>query len=117
MAGIIFLKTRRLEEIRRFYESEIGMDIWLEQADCVILKHGNLLLGFCHREEADLQGMITFYFDTNEEVDSFYEVFSESADGPPRNNPKYDIYHFFCKDPEGRAVEFQRFLSDVRSPC
>jgi len=117
MAGIIFLKTRRLEDIRRFYESEIGMEIWLEQADCVILKHGNLLLGFCQREEVDLQGMITFYFDTNEEVDSFYEKFKETADGPPRNNPKYDIYHFFCKDPEGRTVEFQRFLSTVGSPC
>ena len=25
-------------------------------------------------------------------------------------NEKYEIYHFFAKDPEGRAVEFQKFL-------
>ncbi len=98
MAGIIFLRTLMLEELRKFYISRIGMELWLEQAECIILKHGNLLLGFCQREEADLQGMITFYFDTNEEVDSFYEVFSETADGPPRNNPKYDIYHLGMKN-------------------
>ena len=117
MAGIIFLRTRILDQIRSFYLEDIGMDLWLEQEDCIILRHDNLLLGFCQREEADLQGMITFYFDKNEEVDDYHERFEETADAPPRTNPKYNIYHFFCKDPEGRTLEFQRFLSEVRSPC
>ena len=113
MAGIVFFRTRDLEGIREFYQDRIGMKVWLEQTDCIILEHGNLLLGFCQRDEAEISGMITFYFDTNEEVDEYHSIFKEISDGPPRINPKYDIYHFFCKDPEGRTLEFQRFLNEV----
>jgi len=28
---------------------------------------------------------------------------------PPRYNPKFDIYHFFLKDPDGYSVEIQQF--------
>jgi len=111
MSGIIFLRTMDLDMIRDLYIEKIGMELWLEQKDCIILTHDNMMLGFCQRDEKDTQGMITFYFDTNEEVDSFYEKFRDTSDGPPRVNEKYDIYHFFCKDPEGRTIEFQRFLS------
>jgi len=117
MSGIVFFRTKDLSVIREFYVGRIGMEIWLEQADCVVLKHDNMLLGFCQREEVDTQGMITFYYPSDEEVDGFHSIFKETADGTPRYNEKYDIYHFFCKDPEGRNVEFQRFRSEIASPC
>lgn len=110
MSGLIFFKTEKMGAMEDFYGNRIGMDEWLRQSDCVILKHDNLLLGFCQRDESDRQGIITFYFETNREVDSFYEKFKEEALGPPKLNEKYNIYHFFCEDPEGRMVEFQRFL-------
>ena len=47
MAGIVFFKTKKLEELKKFYVSGVGMEVWLEQADCVIFKHQNMLVGFC----------------------------------------------------------------------
>jgi hypothetical protein len=49
MAGIVFLKTNNLEKIVEFYKS-IGSQIWLDQGECIILRHDNFLFGFCERE-------------------------------------------------------------------
>lgn len=57
MSGILFLSSQRLDEIRRFYTERLSFRVWLEQADCVVLQHGNLLLGFCRREKVELGGM------------------------------------------------------------
>jgi len=111
MSGIIFFKTKIIEEITQFYIREIGCVLWMDQGDCVILQHDNFLIGFCQRDSMDTQGMITFYYDNKESVDEMYEKFIHSADAPPRDNPKYPIYHFFSHDPEGRIVEFQYFYN------
>jgi len=52
MAGIVFLKTKQLEQVRRFYEDRVGMTVWLEQPGIAILKHGNLLIGFHQQTES-----------------------------------------------------------------
>ena len=93
------------------------MEVWLEQEDCTIYKHGNLLLGFCLREDRDSCGIITFFFDTEEEVDAMYEAFRREAEAEPKLNEKYGIYHFFVRDPEGRLVEFQQFLESPSGGC
>ncbi len=113
MSGLIFFRTQKLEEITLFYQEKAGMSVWLEQNGCRILKHGNLLLGFCEREEAEIEGIITFFYDTRAEVDAIYEKFSDKAESMPRYNPDYDIYHFFSRDPEGRVIEFQKFESQL----
>lgn len=115
MSGIIFLKTRSLDTVLEFYVDLVGMEVWLTQADCIILKHGNLLLGFCEKLEGDIDfgGIITFFYDTWEEVYDMHRKFSEEAEGEPKVNPKYKIYHFFARDPEGRLVEFQQFQEPV----
>lgn len=109
MSGLIFFSTGMLEEVVRFYTERVGMDIWLEQEDCTILKHDNLMVGFCQRTEADLGGMITFYFESREEVDAAYQKHRAIAVSIPQQNERYEIYHFFAKDPEGRTIEFQKF--------
>lgn len=114
MAGIIFFKTKELNKIRRFYIERIGMEIWLEQADCVIFKHGNLLLGFCQRDECDTQGIITFFYENTDQVYDMYKKFRLEALSEPIVNEKYNIYHFFIKDPEERLVEFQTFLNSEK---
>ncbi len=113
MAGIVFLKTRRYEEVLRFYCERVGMTVWLKQADCTILKHGNLLLGFCERDTADTRGMVTFFYPLPADVDRMYRELSDLATSEPKLNDTYRIYHFFAQDPEGRAVEFQAFLDPV----
>ena len=35
---------------------------------------------------------------------------ADIAEGEPQVNEKYNIYHFFLRDPEGRKLEVQRFL-------
>ncbi len=117
MSGIIFLGTNSLDKITEFYHNEIGCEIWMEQADCKIFRHGNLLLGFCKRKECETNGIITFFFSEKKKVDKFYEKFKILAEAPPVDNEKYEIYHFFIRDPEGRKVEFQYFNHPVDTPA
>ncbi len=113
LAGIVFFKTLMLEEIVDFYVNEIGMHLWLEQEDCTILSHGNLLLGFCHRDMEELEGMITFFYPTEDDVDTMYKLLRQIATSEPVMNDRYQTYQFFAEDPEGRTLEFQAFLHPV----
>jgi hypothetical protein len=114
MNGIIFYKTKIIAELTAFYINEIGCEIWLEQEDCKVFKFGNILFGFCDRDEADICGMITFFYDKKDKVDEMYNKFSAIAEDKPKMNPKYRIYHFFAKDPEGRVIEFQWFWDEMK---
>lgn len=109
MNGIIFFKTKNLDVLKKFYLEQIGCTIWLEQAECCIFKFGNMLFGFCDREVIDKCGMITFFYETKEEVDAMYSKLSSIAEDQPKLNPTYRIYHFFAKDPDNRTIEFQWF--------
>ena len=86
------------------------MSVWLDQGGCVILKHDNMLLGFCKGEEVDFYGIITFFHPSKEDVDNVYCRLEDIAESPPKDNPKYRIYHFYARDPEGRRLEVQCFL-------
>jgi len=113
MSGIVFYGTKDLPGIKDFYLSRVGMKLWLEQADCVILKHGNLLLGFCQREDCEKAGIITLFYRTKEEVDLLHGQLGDRALEEPLEAPKYGIYRFFATDPENRTLEFQSFLHPV----
>jgi catechol 2,3-dioxygenase-like lactoylglutathione lyase family enzyme len=113
MAGIIFFKTKNLEAVTDFYTARMGMTVWLDQGGCVILRSGNLLLGFCLAEASETEGVITYFYKTRQEVDGRYRAFTDIARGQPRENQKYRIYQFFAEDPEGRTLEFQSFLDPV----
>ncbi len=117
MSGIVFLSTRSLDDTVRFYTSRMGMGVWLEQEDCTILRHGDLAIGFCQRGVADVCGIVTFLCDTDDQVDTRYRELKDLADGEPRLNEKYRIYHFFLRDPEGRRLEVQRFLDTPTTPA
>ncbi|MEO0142436.1 MAG: VOC family protein [candidate division WOR-3 bacterium] len=116
MSGIVFFKTRDLNGIVEFYAKKIGMEEWLRQSGCVILRHGNMLLGFCQSEELENQGIITFFYQNTDQVYEMYKRFRLEALTEPTVNEKYNIYHFFIKDPEGRMVEFQTFLQPITAP-
>ena len=113
--GIVFMQTRQLDLIREFYIRELGFELWLEQAECVILKHGNLLLGFCQRDGVDADAMITMVYETTAEVDAMYERHRAIAECEPRQNDKYRIYQFFARDPENRHLEFQYFMDPMEA--
>lgn len=89
------------------------MTVWLKQADCIILRFENMLVGFCQRDSGECEGLITFNYDSKDHVNEIYEKFKDIATDPPKENEKYQIYNFFAKDPEGRNIEFQTFLHEV----
>jgi len=111
--GMIFMGTEKPSEIQEFYTQRIGMSQWLKQEDCIVFENGNLLIGFCEREKADIDPMITMVFRSEAEVDRMYESISDIAVSEPLRNEKYGIYHFFASDPEERRLEFQAFLNPV----
>ncbi len=109
MNGIIFFKTRKLEELKEFYISQISCTLWLDQGDYIILKKGNLLFGLHKQNKADVEALITFFCDSHAEVDMYYNILKAHVESAPSVNEKYRIYNFFAKDPEGRKLEFQHF--------
>ncbi|WP_254767451.1 VOC family protein [Salinilacihabitans rarus] len=113
MSGIAFFATESLERVVDFYVEEVGASVWLEQPDCTILQYDNLLFGFCEREAADTDGVLTFVFETREAVDAAHERLRERATDEPHENERYRIYQFFAEDPEGRTIEFQTFLHET----
>lgn len=114
MSGIVFLKCADLEKAKRFYTEIVGMEVWLEQPEISILKHGNLLVGFHQAGSADRELLLTFFYKTKKEVNEMYKKLKGVASFPPKVNEKYNIYHFFAKDPEGRNIEFQQFLHPIK---
>ena len=117
LSGVVFFKTVRLEEITEFYTHRVGAELWMDQVDCRIFRHGRFLFGFCQREESETCGILTFVYPDRERVDGMYRLFQAEALEPPCDNPRYPIYNFFARDPEGRLIEFQVFAgSDVELP-
>ena len=112
--GIVFIRTADLDTLKDFYINRVGCTLWLDQGGCAIFQHGNMLLGFCQAEEPEREGVYTFFYTDKRQVDAMYEKFKELADGPPRDNPRYLIYHFYAKDPEGRSIEFQYFQDEIK---
>lgn len=112
MSGIVFFRTERLEAIKEFYREQLDCRLWLDQKDCAILQHGNMLLGFCEGSGSE-SGLITFFFDERARVDQMYERLGERAEGKPSANKNYGIYQFFARDPEARRLEFQCFDAAV----
>ncbi len=115
MNGIIFFRSQKLEKIKDFYLNKIGCKLWLKQTDCLIFQAGNMLLGFCDRENVDQNGIITFFYPTRKEVDAMYRELIDIAQKAPIMNSKYNIYQFFALDPEGRTLEFQWFKNKMKA--
>jgi hypothetical protein len=113
VSGIVFFKTTKLNQLKDFYIQKVGCKMWMDQGDCIILKFGNMLFGFCQRDKGDLGALITFFYDDKKGVDEAYKKFKDIAQSPPVMNKKYPIYHFFATDPEGRHIEFQYFTGPI----
>jgi predicted lactoylglutathione lyase len=112
--GIVFYATEQLDSVANFYMNEVGCELWLDQGACKILKHGNMLFGFCKSDHVDKQSVITFFYPQKEKVDEMYRNMEKIAKEKPKMNPKFNIYHFYATDPEGRSIEFQYFDHELK---
>src|SRR6056297_2588837 len=103
--GIVFFATEKLDSVTDFYIEKIGCELWLDQGACKILKHGNMLFGFCKSDHVDKGAVITFFYPEKEMVDKMYSRMKNIAEDKPKMNPKFNIYHFYGLDPENRSIE------------
>ncbi|MHA2028605.1 MAG: VOC family protein [Candidatus Kariarchaeaceae archaeon] len=115
MAGLVFVKTKELDKIVKFYTETIKCTKWVSQPDIEILKHENFIIGFHDSDSIDSAGLFTFFYDTTDKVDAMFTILKklDLVLTKPRENKKYKIYNFFAKDIEGRNLEFQTFLHDL----
>lgn len=108
-----FLYTQDLAATAHFYEDLMGLQLALDQKDCRIYRIAErAFLGFCEREEPAEGASGIILTIVTEDVDRWHQFLSDQGvtiEAEPTVNPKYDIYHFFLRDPNGYLVEIQRF--------
>ena len=113
---ITFLGTKNLKKTSFFYQNILGLTVYKDQKICLIFninKHSKI--GFCKHIPViynDKSPIITFVTD---EVDEVYKTLVSKGlkiVESPKLNKKFNIYHFFFKDPNGYTIEIQRFLED-----
>jgi catechol 2,3-dioxygenase-like lactoylglutathione lyase family enzyme len=116
-ALISFYPCHDLAATRDFYERELRLPLVRDQKTCLIFKvAAAAYLGFCQHDGPlpEHPGLIiTLLVD---DVDGAYRQLRSlgvETEGPPRENPRYAIYHFFARDPDGYRVEIQRFVEPL----
>lgn len=111
---ITFLYTNNLLASADFYENILGLDLALDQRACRIYRTATgAYLGFCQHDEVSIDHSDVILTLVTPEVDEWHEVLVQrgvSIDKPPALNPKFQIYHFFFRDPNGYLIEIQKFL-------
>lgn len=111
---ILFLGTRDLQGVHRFYSGVLGLPLFLDQDSCRIYSvPGGGMVGFCLHLEVVAGRRTPMVTLVTHDVDKVFRAVVGAGidtDGPPRFNPEFGIYHFFTKDPDGYTVEVQRFV-------
>ena len=111
---ITFLGTKNLKKTSFFYQNILGLKLYKDQKVCLIFHiNKQSKIGFCehipviHDEKSPIMTFVT------EEVDNIYKTLVNKGlkiVESPKLNKKFNIYHFFFKDPNGYTIEIQRFL-------
>ena len=114
---VVFLGARDLEATADFYEGVLKLPLVLDQGSCRIYRVVNgAFLGFCHHLPSSTESRSVILTLVSQEVDAWYAYLLElgiDLEEQPVLNPKYNIYHFFVRDPNGYLVEIQQFLDPV----
>lgn len=109
---IVFFPTTDLAATAAFYEQTLGLALTVDQGNCRIYRAGAGYVGFCQAETAPQHDGLILTL-VSDDVDGWYARLHAAGvptDGAPRANPRYRIYHFFARDPNGYRLEVQRFL-------
>ncbi|HMQ29871.1 MAG TPA: VOC family protein [Chloroflexaceae bacterium] len=113
-AQIVFVPVADLERSARFYEQALGLRLSVDQGTIRIYQvAGGGFLGVCQSDgplPADDRLILTFVTDEVDACHARLAARGVPTDGPPRENSRYRIYHFFARDPDGYRLEVQRFL-------
>ena len=111
---ITFLGTKDLKRTSDFYQNILGLTIYKDQGVCLIFNvNQQSKIGFCTHMPVIYEAKSPIITFVTEGVDEVYErIHQYGIEIPekPKFNPKFNIYHFFFKDPNGYTIEIQKFL-------
>ncbi|NJM06826.1 VOC family protein [Candidatus Gracilibacteria bacterium] len=113
-AQITFVPVADLAASAQFYETVLLLRLEVDQGNVRIYRvAAGGYLGLCQSDSplgADERLILTLVTD---DVDDWHQRLvtqGVSVDGTPRLNERYQIYHFFARDPDSYRLEIQRFL-------
>ena len=109
---IIFLTVSDLEASSKFYGEIFGFRMARDQGSCRIYHlNGNSFIGILVGIPPKEPTGSALCWVTDDVDDCYEKARSHGLDimFPPRLNEKYQIYHFYLKDPDGLIIEVQRF--------
>ena len=113
---ITFLGTNDLKKTSNFYQKILGLTLYKDQKICLIFNiNKQSKIGFCEHIPVIQDKKSPIMTFVTEEVDEVYKTLVNKGlkiVESPKLNKKYNIYHFFFKDPNGYTIEIQRFLED-----
>ncbi len=111
---VTFLTVSDLSKSTEFYEDQLGLPLVLDQGACRIYRvSGDGFIGICEASalmKVSKDGVI--FTLVSDDVDGWYARLKSNGvtfDKPPADNPTYNIYHCFLRDPDGHLIEIQRF--------
>jgi len=113
-AHITFLKVADVDRSHTFYGVGLGLVLVLDQGGCRIYRLTDTsYLGVCKRADSGPSNVVVTI--VSDDVDGWHTRFTAAGaktDGTPRDNPEYEIFHFFAEDPDGHVIEVQRFWNE-----
>lgn len=113
---IAFYPSQDLKASQQFYQNILELELSRDQGVCLIFKvNEGGFIGFCNHLEVteNPNFIITIVTD---DVDGVYEKLERAnvtLESKPKLNEKYQIYHFFARDPNGYKLEVQKFLEPL----
>jgi len=114
---VIFLSVSDLDASSRFYGETLGLRMARDQRTCRIYHlSGSSYVGICKGEPPRWPNGVTLTM-VSDDVDGWHKHLQArgvSIRHPPQLNEKYQIYHFYLKDPDGYTIEIQRFLESLK---
>ncbi len=112
--SVVFFGASSLDDVHAFYHGCLELPLYKDQGLCRIYEvPGGGMLGFCSHLAVQYEEKSPIITLLTDDVDGLYERVLEYGYRPetePKVYSKFNIYHFFLKDPSGYTVEIQTFL-------
>lgn len=111
---VTFFPVSDLARTVRFYTEVVGLRIHQDQGGCVIFDCNQGYWGFCQYDDGRplASGVcMSLNCSTTDEVDEQYRRLTAAGVqtlGAPAMHPKFPVYSFFFRDPDGYLLEFQK---------
>lgn len=112
---VVFYPCQDIAETTQFYLEIIGLTLFEDQGTCRIFDTGYGYIGFCEYEDHMMatKVCISFNLKDTQAVDQMYQHMKAIGMHDltlPQKHPKFNVYSFFMKDPNGYTIEFQKIV-------